>query len=184
MIYARHQHFVSSNALHEIHKELMSKPQWVFRNDFWRYYLIDGLNPYNESDLSTWYGNQLPSLGNSLRDPWKQLFNSVFELAGPNFTLQRYALTGQTQGQEQTMHADTSVDLTGDYRSYLIYLNTDWDISWGGLTEFELGTDTIQCEVPEPGKLIVFDSQCFHRGLGPTVPNKLRLSLVIHGKHN
>jgi hypothetical protein len=150
---------------------------------FWRYYLVDNLRPYNEDDVSTWYGNQKDQLYNSLTLTWKELFNSVFDLAGPNFLLQRYALTGQTMGQEQLMHTDVNIEQPGEFRSYLMYLNTQWDSACGGLTEFQTASDHMHCEIPEPGKLIVFDSKALHRGQAPSKPNMLRLSLVLHGQH-
>ena len=160
----------------------MSGSQWTWRTNFWRYYLIDGLQPYNEANEATWYGNQMSILTRSLSGHWKKLFSQVFELAGPNFLLQRYALTGQTQGQEQELHGDTSNALSGDFRSYLIYLNTSWDSSWGGVTEFAKNNQITHIEYPEPGKLIEFDSQAQHRGQGPNKSGLLRLSLVLHGK--
>ena len=105
----------------------MNKNQWVWRTNFWRYYLIDNLQPYRESDRNSWYGNQQTELDASLTGHWKQLFDSVFALAGPNFILQRYALNGQTQGQEQEFHTDITESLPGDHVSYLMYLNTEWD---------------------------------------------------------
>ena len=159
----------------------MNKNQWVWRTNFWRYYLIDNLQPYKESDVSTWYGNQKAALDASLKGPWRELFNSVFDLAGPNFVLQRYALNGQTQGQEQEFHADTTETLPGEYLSYLIYLNTNWDPDWGGATEF-YKNGVIEKVYPEPGKLVVFDSQLHHRGAGPTKPKALRLTIVLHGQ--
>jgi hypothetical protein len=183
MILGSYKNFIPTDLLQTIHNELRTNHQWVYRNAFWRYYLIEGLNPYVESNEHSWYGNQKDILNLDLKKHWLELFESIFKLAGPNFVLQRYALTGQTQGQEQPMHVDTSVELPGDFRSYLVYLNTEWDISWGGLTELQLNENTVHYEVPEPGKLVVFDSKIMHRGQSPSKPNLLRLSLVLHGKH-
>lgn len=183
MIYSKHLQFVDSNTLQAIHQELLTGTKWVFRKNFWRYYLIDGLLPYKEEDESTWYGTQQSVLTKSLHSHWLELFNKILTLAGPSFVLQRYALTGQTAGQEQTMHPDTSANCIGDYRSYLVYLNTEWDPKWGGCTEFVLNQSTMHYENPEPGKLIVFNSQTLHRGQSPVILNKLRLSLVLHGRH-
>jgi len=180
MILARHPQFIDADTLATMYQELMTTPKWVFRNKFWRYYLIDGLAPYSESDESTWYGNQ-PAMKN-LTEPWRNLFNQVYDLAGPNFKLMRYALTGQTQSQEQELHLDTSKDLTGDFRSYLFYLNTQWDQSWGGATDFCVNNQITHSEYPEPGKLVVFDSQSQHVGHAPNKPQFLRLSMVLHGR--
>ena len=182
MIYSNHKNFIQHNDLAELHQDLVTNSKWVWRNQFWRYYLIDHLRNYNEADESTWYGNQSDALNSGLSGPWKKLFNQVFELAGPNFVLQRYALTGQTQGQDGNFHLDTSTELVGDFRSYLMYLNTSWDNAWGGITEFKHNDKIVHVEYPEPGKLVEFDSQAMHRGLGPEIPNFLRLTIVLHGK--
>jgi len=181
MIQQQISNFIPANVLSQIHSDLVNKNQWVWRTHFWRYYLIDNLQPYKESDRNTWYGNQRSALDASLQGPWKELFDSVFKLAGPNFVLQRYALNGQTLGQEQEFHADTTPGLAGNYVSYLMYLNTEWDRSWGGETEF-YKDGVIEKIYPDPGKLVVFDSQTQHRGAGPTKPNTLRLSIVLHGQ--
>jgi len=183
MIVARHQNFIAAELLKTIHNELLNSNRWVWRTHFWRYYLVDNLTPYAENDPTTWYGNQKQALLESLPSHWRELFNKILDLAGSNFLLQRYALTGQTQGQQQLMHSDVSVDLPGEYKSYLCYLNTQWDFAHGGLTEFQVDSSTTYCEIPEPGKLVVFDSKTLHRGQAPYDPNTLRLSLVLHGKH-
>lgn len=180
MIFSTHTQFVDPATLQQMHQELTATPGWVFRKKFWRYYVANGLAPYNEANESTWYGNQ-PAI-KSVQDPWRTLFDRVQDLAGSNFVLMRYALTGQTQGQEQELHLDTSMNLVGDFRSYLIYLNTEWDNNWGGSTEFVVDGKVVHREFPEPGKLIEFDSQAFHVGHAPNKSEFLRLSLVLHGR--
>lgn len=181
MITQQISNFIPKDTLASIYSDLMNNSQWTWRTHFWRYYLIKDLKPYREDDVNTWYGNQRSTLDASLKGPWKKLFDSVFNLAGPNFLLQRYALNGQTQGQEQEFHTDTTPGLPGDYVSYLMYLNAEWDKSWGGETEF-YNNGVVDKIFPEPGKLVVFDSQLQHRGAGPSRPNLLRLSIVLHGK--
>lgn len=180
MIFSKHPNFIDTDTLTQINRELTSSANWMFRNKFWRYYVANGLNTYNEANEASWYGNQ-PAI-KSINDPWNTLFNRVYELAGPNFVLMRYALTGQTQGQEQELHRDTSLELTGDFRSYLMYLNSEWNHSWAGATDFVQDNQLIHQEFPEPGKLIEFDSQALHVGHAPNIPNFLRLSLVLHGR--
>ncbi len=180
MIVSRHSAFIDAETLQQMHNELTNSANWMFRNKFWRYYVATGLAPYKEQDESTWYGNQ--DTMQSVRDPWKTLFKQVYKLAGPDFKLMRYALTGQTQGQEQELHRDTSLALKGTFRSYLLYLNTSWDQSWGGLTDFVVDGKLVHQEIPEPGKLVEFDSQVLHVGHAPKHPEFLRLSLVLHGR--
>lgn len=180
MILARHRQFVDPETLQLINQELTNTPGWIYRTNFWRYYLVDGLEPYQEHDPSTWYHHQ--SAIHNLRQPWADLFKQVYELAGPNFRLQRYALTGQTQGQHQTLHYDTTLNPKGTFRSYLLYLNVKWDQDQGGSTDFAFEDLIVHQEWPEPGKLVVFDSQALHCGNPPAVPNVLRTTMVLHGQ--
>jgi hypothetical protein len=177
----RHRDFVDAATLRSINKELLHTPGWVYRNNFWRYYLVQGLEPYVESEPGTWYCSQHQAM-QSISPLWSKLFEQVSQAAGSNFKLQRYALTGQTQSQQQTLHRDVSLSLTGCFRSYLLYLNDKWDQAQGGSTDFIEQDQLKHQEWPEPGKLVVFDSQCLHVGNPPIVPNTLRLTLVIHGQ--
>lgn len=180
MLYSRHRNFVDSDTLKKICQQLNNSAGWIYRTNFWRFYLVNGLEPYSEAQPHTWYGRQL-AFG-ALQDPWRGVFERVIQLAGAEFVVQRYALTGQTQSQHQTLHYDTSLSLQGNFRSYLIYLNDKWDQAMGGTTDFMVNDQLVHQEYPEPGKLIEFNSQTLHCGNPPDVPNVLRLSLVIHGQ--
>lgn len=181
MTVARYRDFIPNDDLVVMHKELLSSAGWVFREKFWRYYLIPGLLPYNEFDSTTWYHNQ-PGAMDRIQQPWKRMFDKVFELAGPNFKLMRYALTGQTQNQMPELHKDVETESQpGHWRSYLLYLNTKYEESWGGPTEIIMPDNRQHLECPEPGKLIEFDSQLWHIGHPPVVPEVLRLTIVLHG---
>lgn len=176
----RHRDFIKPDTLNQMHGELINSPGWVFRERFWRYYLIDGLEPYNESQPMTWYHNQPGALAR-LRQPWRDLFDQVYDLAGNSFQLMRYALTGQTQNQIPVLHTDTTVGMPGKWRSYLLYLNVVYPESYGGTTDFVVDNQIVHQEFPEPGKLVEFDSQILHIGNPPEQPNVLRISLVLHG---
>ena len=180
MIYSTQRNFVNDSELKIIADQLTNTPGWIYRTNFWRYYLVSGLNPYSELDTESWYGRQ--DIVSKLDQPWRTLFERVYELSGSRLLIQRYALTGQTQNQSQTLHYDTSLNLNGDFRSYLIYLNHKWDMAQGGETHFELSHCQRHQEFPEPGKLIEFNSQTLHKGNAPLVPNMLRMTLVIHGQ--
>jgi len=176
-----HTEFIPQADLREMHNELLSSAGWVFREKFWRYYLISGLKPYNEFDSSTWYHNQ-PGALDQLRQPWKRMFDQVFDLAGSNFRLMRYALSGQTQNQMPELHRDVETKSSpGHWRSYLVYLNSEYHQDWGGPTEIQLADNSWHQECPEPGKMIEFDSQLLHIGRPPVIPDLLRLTIVLHG---
>jgi len=181
MTISRHTQFIPADDLHVMHQELLSSAGWVFREKFWRYYLIPGLRPYNEFDTATWYHNQ-PGALERIKQPWKRMFDCVLNLAGADFQLMRYALTGQTQNQMPDLHKDVeTTDQPGQWRSYLLYLNTEYHQHWGGPTEIQMADGSQHLEWPEPGKLIEFDSQLLHIGHPPEVPNVLRLTIVLHG---
>lgn len=187
MILDRYPGFFSEDQLREVNHALLSVPKWVYRNtppnNFWRYYILDHLAPYDESNPGSWYGNQQPPLIDRLEAPWRVLFDQVFALAGDDFILLRYTINGQTYGQDGELHEDVEPSTPGIYRSYLCYLNLEWHQDWGGATEI-LGPDgSRHLEYPEPGTLIVFDSQHLHRGLAPARNNILRLTMLWHGLH-
>lgn len=173
----RYQNFLSKQLLTNINNELLTSNRWRWIGDVWRYYIVDNLSTYQESDPNSWHGNNIKQLPNQ----WQQLFDQVYELAGSNFKLMRYALPGQVQYQNGVWHPDVSPDLPGTYVSYLMYLNPTWQNSWQGQTEFEVNK-TIISEPVEPGKLVVFDSKLLHRGLGPSVSGVLRTNIVLHGQ--
>jgi hypothetical protein len=178
----RHKHFVSADCLALVHKELMSSPGWTFKGNYWRYYIIRDLAPYVEQDCATWYCNQSRAM-NGISQPWRQLFDSVFELAGPKFQFMRYALNGQTQNQFAQLHKDVEIlENSEQWRTYLIYLNLDYSRSWGGQTEILMPTGLRHQEWPESGKMIEYNSQLWHIGQPPEVPNVLRLTLALQGK--
>jgi hypothetical protein len=179
MIESTHHSFINKDWLQSLSDELLNANGWVFRQKFWRYYLAQGLQPYVESNAATWYHNQTDALY-TMTSQWRKLFDKVYDLAGSNFQLMRYALTGQTQNQQPVLHTDVSENLNGCYKSYLIYLN---NVATQGSTDFVVDNKLIHQEPPEPGKLIVFDSKILHCGNPPTQPDFLRLSIVLHGIH-
>jgi hypothetical protein len=177
------RNFVDPELLETLNHELLTKPGWLFKGNFWRYHIMNIPTPYYYSELDelTWYGN-LPGALDTLTPNWKKLFDSVHEFAGPNFKLMRYALTGHTKGQDQNLHYDASNTLLGTYRSYLIYLNTKWNNAWGGTTDFVINEKLVHQEYPEAGKLIEFDSQILHTAHSANIDNFLRMTIVLHGK--
>lgn len=188
MIVARYANFVAHERLQDINNELQSVPRWIYRNrspnNFWRYYLSDGLPRYNERDRSTWHGNHMAGLIDNLKAIWKDLFHEVHALAGSNFCLMRYTINGQTHGQEGEFHYDVSPDLPGQYLSYLLYLNTEWHDEWAGATELQQSSGQVIHEMPCPGTMIVFDSKTLHRGRAPLPNDVLRLTMLWHGQHS
>lgn len=181
MIFQRFPQFLDEDTLSILNNTLIDQPRWTFRGNFWRYYFVNDLDLYDEQNEDTWYGNQLDRLLSELNPAWRNVFQRVIDIGGTEFIMQRYALTGLTQNQLPDLHVDTSVNLPGQFRTFLIYLNSEWKYEWGGATELQTDDHTI-FEYPTPGKLVAFDSQTLHRACAPTVPNVLRMTLAINGR--
>ena len=84
------------------------------------------------------------------------------------------AVTGQyinfgTSNTVDFLHADT---IENNKKSYTIlhYVNHTWDINWHGYTLFydDHCEEIVHGEVPEPGKVVVFDSSIQHSSLAPS----------------
>lgn len=100
------------------------------------------------------------------------LFNRVCELTGQNWKIRKVYVNGQTHGQCGSMHQDCIEP--GDH-TFLMYMNPEWKIEWGGMTVFETG-DVV---VPKPNTAIFFKADIWHAGLEPTALYKgMRMSLT------
>jgi hypothetical protein len=180
--------FVSKEELLEIWKVLTSKNNWGMTGDhkIWRYRILNhcpNLILYVESDKNTWLSQQHDAM-QSLDPIWKKIFDRVQDLAGPNFLVQRYAINGQSQGQGVNIHQDV-ISNPEEHSTFLIYLNPEWLPEFGGYTEFyDSNNSIIYRELPEPGKLIEYDSKIKHAGTVPIVPEKLRVTMAIQGMYD
>ena len=68
--------------------------------------------------------------------------------------------------------------------TYMIYLNSEWDESWGVYTEFKLKESDVPRRVESyPGRLVVFDARWIHRGTAPNLnmPDRIagRMSIAF-----
>ena len=69
--------------------------------------------------------------------------------------------------------------------THMFYLNYEWNKSWGGQTEFKEKKEQKSCKniFPQPGRLVVFDANLYHRGTAPnmSMPDRIpgRLSIAF-----
>jgi len=73
--------------------------------------------------------------------------------------------------------------------TYMIYLNHEWDETWGGHTEFKSTHSEVPTRIiPKPGRLVVFDARWLHRGTEPSplMPDSVmgRLSVAFQCPEN
>lgn len=111
-----------------------------------------------------------PGLGSAYREEatpeCRTVGDRFMELIGPEYTLIRNMVAGNTFGQDGDIHQDwdvPGVSLTG-----VVYLNRRWEDNWGGETVL-YNKDHTEIEISkfEAGKLIVFDGYNPHIGKGP-----------------
>ena len=86
----------------------------------------------------------------------------------------------QVQGQDGSWHKDS---YSGDTIALIYFAVMRWRTEWGGclnIKENINNSEEYNSYEYIPGRIIVFDGQKEHRGLGPTEPNKGRISLVYN----
>lgn len=156
-----------------------TQPRWIYRaftgdRHFWYYEAYRSLGYYSGVNERQWAEDVDPL--------WRSIHQRICDLAGPTFETWRFIINGQTQGQDSAVHSDFPASVQSAH-TYMLYLNQQWDQSWGGATKF-YPTDAEPYEIlPEPGKLIAYDGRISHQGLSPLVPNVLRVTLAVQGKH-
>lgn len=70
-------------------------------------------------------------------------------------------------------------------QTYIFYLNKKWNRSWGASTKFKERKFHMSRSIfPKPGRLIIFDSNIWHKGTAPNIlmPDKIagRMSIAFH----
>jgi hypothetical protein len=120
-------------------------------------------------------------------------FNQIKELIGDNFTINTVYINAQSSLQSGDPHIDSEVE---DEYTFMIYINQDWDITWGGHTvffsrywdnldktynNFFTHTDRIHTVsfLPVPNLGLFFPSNIVHFAEGPSKKmSQLRLTLA------
>ena len=95
------------------------------------------------------------------------LFNKIRSVCKKEFKLKRVYANGQTFGQDGSFHQD---DVNPDTYTFLLYMNSVDDeviTSWGGETQFRYKFGTVSF-FPVTNSALLFSSQLWHRGTGPS----------------
>lgn len=114
--------------------------------------------------------------------PKSQMFFDVFEMLEQevfqkNYLLIRITVNAQTIGMNGTSHADGSSNL----ETIVWMANPEWKKEWGGAFQVLDGENNVTNEIDyEPGRIIKFPANLFHRGLAPIVENVVRFSVVFN----
>lgn len=192
--------FLSTEDLCTIHQQIHSIPRWQYHHQkidpdynivgdsegafIWRYRLMDGMKTYNADDPSTFLSNQ-QGWREQIHPVWSKIFSKIEEIAGPRYTLMRYAVNGTMMGQLGIPHTDVPTSCENG-TTWLLYLNPVWDPMWGGHTTFFKNADLEESlSLPyEPGKMVEFWGKFWHIAQPPNVPNLLRLAMVVIGRYD
>jgi predicted 2-oxoglutarate/Fe(II)-dependent dioxygenase YbiX len=114
----------------------------------------------NENGKKFWYLDLTP-------DPFyaNHLKSKIEEVVGAKLVLLRVYANGQTFGQDGEFHQDATEP---NHLTFLLYTNAIDDLdSWGGETQFRI-RDFLRSYQPETNSAIFFNSNLWHRGLGPS----------------
>jgi hypothetical protein len=178
--------FFNGQELTAVWHEFNTQPRWQYRRMsggqwFWWYMFFLNNEQFVANNEQQWDTVTAPI--------WRDLYNKVCNYAGSNFIPYRYIINGQTLGQEGHPHSDFARNLD-NRTTFLAYLNLEWEESWGGSTIFynnrvdEYNAEAKRHqELPEPGKLLEYDSRIVHKGTPPLISNVLRVSLSIQGEY-
>lgn len=105
----------------------------------------------------------------------EDVFNLICTQTNKKFKLLQVYANGQTHGQPGHLHLDSQ-----DGYTFLIYMNTFWNVEWGGNTVFfnDETKETAQvCPTPNLG--ILFHGSVLHYGADPSRHfNGLRMTVA------
>lgn len=122
----------------------------------WKYggYSVEGGNRFWFLDL--------------MDDPFysKYLKEKIERTVGGQLVLDRVYANGQTFGQDGQFHQDSTGPKSFTFLLYTNLIEGDIDM-WGGETQFRL-PKFLRSYQPIPNSAIFFNSNLFHRGLGPS----------------
>lgn len=166
---------INSEELDQIWKDIVPTSGWRYITmsgglSHWNFPVMSIANQQNIPVEQRWF-NHAP-------DSIRQVYQRIVDLH-PGHKLMRLIINGQTQGMDSGIHSDSTHP---NARTYIIYLNPEWKTHWGGATRFYAdleGEILIHEQVPEPGIMIGYSGNTWHKGCGPSVSNVLRVTLAI-----
>ncbi len=171
-----YENIIPSINFKNIYSELKNTPGWS---------LIGFSSFVSPTDEKLWY---LDLSNNELFT--KQIFRKICKVTEKKFKILRCYANGQTSDQSGRFHVDSRED--DDY-TFLYYVNTEWNVLYGGATVFCNDADhkvnnkdfgdtrnfTHTTFYPKPNTGILFSSNIYHVGLGPTKEFKgLRITVA------
>ncbi len=172
--------FLDSQQLQTLNITLGNSNNWYPTGGISRLWIFDKLPTFSEIDHATWLYHFLPQLAEQ-NPAWYQVFEKLQDVAGPRFKFLKYSINGHYAEQSYPVHRDID-QINGDHVTFLIYLNTEWQANWGGYTAFyDENNNITHLEIPEPGKLVGYNSKILHQGQGPTVPGIFRMTFAVQG---
>jgi hypothetical protein len=107
---------------------------------------------------------------NFFRLLWKMVQREFLSLH--DYDCFRIFANGQVRGQNINWHKDY-----GDKTA--VYFPTSWERDWGGSTYFQIGDSKKEVQYKQ-NRLVLFDTDIWHSGSGPTVDNIMRVSIVFN----
>jgi len=147
-----YDNFLSVEDHLQCYSHCISSAKWKFENKS----KSDDINP-----TMFWYLNLND-------DPHftKSFLDLICAKTNNNFKLISVYANGQTTGQCGSMHFD-SHSAEKDAHTFLYYVNTKWEVDWGGSTVFEKdGKITTVPFIPNAG--LLFDPNIKHVGMDPS----------------
>lgn len=156
------KNFATPDEWKEIHYGIENAP-WVLKG-------LSNPNQTNKIESNFWF---LDLNGIDLFS--KKLFERIPH--GP-WKLERVYANGHSFGQNGSFHQDSTEPGAWTFLLYVNEIDAAAMNSWGGQTEFETSQGRI-VQVPEPNLGILFKSNIYHRGLGPSrYVNNLRVTIA------
>lgn len=94
------------------------------------------------------------------------LFVKIQKYLRSKYIIKDVYANGQTFGQSGSIHQDSVLP---NHETLLIYMNTEWDINWGGETVFlDHESKDTKYFLPDPNAALLFPSNLYHFAKAPT----------------
>jgi hypothetical protein len=168
-LWIEYKNEIPLNMVRSWEDDLLKSSQWTF----------SGWSGHAREPYRHWstYG----TLSGTVKDIW-ECMNFSFKKDGFNLKPERILLNLFNFGDSSWIHTDN--DREGHW-TVIVYLNSFWDINWGGDTVLVQDNEIIKTFNPAPGKFVLFKSNCEH-GARPVSREAAypRLAIAYHCKND